>query len=183
MKLIELRAIAATVADETRVTVEWTESREGTAHPATRHVTAPSLERNPLTNMALYLHEVGHVVAPRDHPVGQWRRECAASVWAAFVWRTYDIPHYDAAAYVWGKRLGEYLRTALREGKATVEEIRQTVPDTFLRYAGELRAPTHISDMSEAQLRVALKSGVGFPEGMNLNERLALVGQLREWPS
>ena len=182
--LIErLSEVAYEVLDETRCSVEWTETRSvGTAHPATRRVTSPPLDGpDPIYSMTTFLHEVGHVVAPRDHPVGEWRRENAASTWALFAWRQFDLPEFERAEYLVGDWLGGYVRKAISEGRATIAEVREAVPDGVLKYVGELREPQFISEMNERQLRRAVKSGHCFPDGMSHAERLSMIGRLQDW--
>lgn len=174
----------ASVLDATNVTVEWTEAREGTANNETRHVTAPRLDGpDPIDHMAIFLHEVGHIAAPRDHPVGKWQRENVATAWALRAWQLYDLPDFERAEYCLARRLGTYLRSALAEGRATVAEIREAVPRSFLRIVGPLSEPEYISDLSPDAFKRALKSDDGryFPADMPKQKRWEMVDRLREW--
>jgi hypothetical protein len=178
------RTVAA-ILDATRCTVEWTESREGTANNATRHVTAPRLAgRDPLDAMAVFLHEIGHIAAPRDHPVGIWRRETVATAWALRAWQLYSLPEFTRAEYCLVRRLGTYLRSALADGKATVAEIREAVPGSFLRIVGPLTEPEYLHELGDdAAFKRALKTDDGrfFPAGMSKSERWAMVERLKDW--
>ncbi len=96
------------VSDEIRragnITV--TEKRDGDWHAviAENSVTVPPLAEmaanawlDLVKAMAVRMEEFGHILAPRDGPVGHLYREAEAATWAAVTWQRYKLPHYEEA--------------------------------------------------------------------------------------
>ena len=160
--------VAETIATQARCTVEPYEARndfgwyDGRASIPNRHIKAPPLEaatsvEDLVQRMLVRLHETGHIVAGTDHPAGKIYRETVVDLWALRAWDLNKLPYYDMACYYAGRALGTELRSELAAGKTTLEEIGSFVPSELLRYAGELREPTYLHEMTEAQLRRKMK--------------------------
>lgn len=177
--------IADDVLAHARCTVTWTDDREGTADRERRHITAPRLDGDdPIGSMAVFLHEVGHVAGPQDYPLGgKWHGEVAATLWALRTWELNDLPGYERAEYCLGERLAGYLRTALADGKATVEEIRDFVPSGLMPLESTLRVPEYLHETTEAQALRAVNDDKSklFPAGMTQTDRFRFLRRLQEW--
>ena len=178
------RAVADHLIETTGCTVGWTDTRDATSQVSTQHVTAPRLDGpDPVFSMTALLHELGHLQTAASAPLGKWRGETAASLWALNQWQLNELPYYDRAERRMGEALGGYLREAIDEGKATLAEIRERVPDELLSWVGPLHEPEYLCEMTETQIRVALKAEnvAMFPVEASLSERLRMVKRLNEW--
>jgi len=155
-------------------------SEEGTASPAierNKWVTIP----HPTTTarMAVGMHELGHHMAPRDHPAGVGHREVAASRWALKQWVANGLPDGAGAEHALGKRLHRYLSAAISDGKMTAAEAREAVGGLVGLLPYDLREPTTFAEATNREQETHLRSLV--PAGMTDGEAARFLRRLDDW--
>lgn len=187
----KFQEVADAVLAQTRCTVTWTETREGTAQRQARHVTAPHLDGpDPVEHFAILMHELGHIDGPTDFPLGvRCLKENAATTWALANIRKLEddgrVPKgtYERAEYALAWRLGVSLRADLSQGKTTLDQISEWVAPSILRLVGPLVEPAYLCELPADALRGAMKGndGRGFPATMSEAERRRMLDRLDQW--
>jgi hypothetical protein len=172
------------VLEQTKITGEEVHMRnalgwyDGAADLERRHIKAPSLAESVtaedlVQGAQVWGHELGHIEAPIDHPMGKIYRETVCDLWADKVlWTDHELPYQAQARFYAGRALGECARSEIAKGMATVAEIRGYVPDEFLRYMGALWEPEYLHEMNADQLRRAMRNDP------DVSRR---ISRMREW--